>query len=210
MTAEDHSASRLSSFELFAGLPAEELAALEGAMEEKRLPQGKDVFREGEKARYGYFLLEGRISIWYRRGDQEEQVKVLEAGEMFGEEAILGAPLRHASAFVESDALVLRISSSALRARLPSLPNTADVLQTVARGRRLVRGVSFDWLAPDEAVFLATRKTNFLLLPSLALPILLAALSIGGFVLIGARGWPEWSYLAAGLLLLASLAYGGW
>ncbi len=210
MATNNLTPSRLSTFELFAELPAEEIAAFESATEEKRLPKGKDVFREGEKARYAYFLLEGRISIWYRRGDEEEQVKVLEPGELFGEEAILGTGSRHASAFVEADSLVLRISQPALRERLRGLPLTAAVLRTAARGRRLVRGRTFSWLTPDEAVYLATRKTNLLLVPSLALPVLLGLLSLGGMAVIRQQGWPDAAYLMAGAGLLVALAYGTW
>jgi hypothetical protein len=210
MTDGNRPLTRLSTFELFAGLPAEELAALESAMEEKRLPQGKDVYREGEKARYAYFLLSGRISIWYRRGDEEEQVKVLESGELFGEEAVLGDPVRRASAFAEADAVALRISSAALRERLRGLPATAGVLRTAARGRRLVRSDSFSWLTSDEPVYLATRKTNYLLVPGLAPPVLVALLILGGAAFIRAQGWPDWSFGIAAAGLLASLAYGIW
>ncbi|MBN1440763.1 MAG: cyclic nucleotide-binding domain-containing protein [Anaerolineales bacterium] len=210
MAADDHSEPRLSSFELFADLPAEELSALESAMEAKRLPQGKDVFRQGEPVRYCYFILEGRISIWHRLGEQEEQIRVLEAGEIFGEEAVLGAARRHASAFVESDAAVLRISSAAIRDSLRNLPKTDEMLRAVARGRRLVRGASFSWLDPDEAVFLATRKTNFLLVPSLALPILLGFFSMAGFILVFRQGWDGWAYLVPGAGVLAALVYGFW
>jgi hypothetical protein len=210
MATNDHPPSRLSAFELFADLPAEEIAALESALEERRLPKGKDIFREGEKARYVYFLLDGRISIWYRRGDEEEQVKVLEPGEMFGEEAILGTEPRIASAFLEEDSRVLRISHPVLLERLRGLPLTAGVLRTAARGRRLVRGRAFAWLTPDETVYLATRKTNFLLVPNLALPVLLGLFSLGGMAVIRQQGWPNAAYLVAGAGLLAALAYGAW
>jgi CRP-like cAMP-binding protein len=210
MMATNLSPSRLSSFELFADLPAEEIAALESALEQRRLPKGKDVFREGEKARYLYFLLDGRISIWYRRGGEEEQVRVLEPGEMFGEEAVLGAGIRNASAFVEADSIVLRISQPALQERLRGLPLTAEVLRTAARGRRLVRGRSFGWLTQDETVYLATRKTNLLLVPSLVLPVFLGLLSLGGMLVTRQQGWPDAAYLIAGAGLLVAIAYGGW
>jgi hypothetical protein len=210
MTAPDRPSTRLSSFELFADLPAEEAVALDSALTEKRLPQGKDVFREGEAARYCYFLLEGRISIWHRRGNQEEQVKVLEGGEMFGEEAVLGLSRRYASAYTETGAVVLRISAEEIRNRLRALPKASRLLRTVARGRRLVRGVSFSWLAPDETVFLATRKAGALLVPNLAPPILLGLLGLAGFAVIRHQGWPDWAYLIAGAGLLAALAYGAW
>jgi hypothetical protein len=200
----------LSSFEMFADLPAEEIYSLEKALEEKRLPAGKDVFREGEAARCVYFLLEGRISLWHRRGDEEEQIRLLDPGEMFGEEAILGLPRRHASAFVESEAMVLRAASAPLREILRGLPDVAEVLQTIARGRRLVRGVSFPWLEAEESVFLATRKTNALLFSGLAPAVLLGALSLAAVPVILSQGWPLWAYGIAAAGLLAALGYGAW
>jgi hypothetical protein len=210
MNSSDRPGAGLPSFEMFADLPAEEISALEAALEIRRLPAGKDIFREGEGTRYGYFLLEGRISIWYRRGDQEEQVRILNPGEMFGEEAVLGLERRHATAYAESDSVVLRAPSAELRVTLRGLPKTSEVLQTIARGRRLVRGVSFSWLSPDESVFLATRKANVLLVPGLALPVLLGLLSLAAIPVIHSRGWPSWSYLIAGAGVLAAALYGGW
>jgi hypothetical protein len=210
MNSSRRPATGLSSFEMFTDLPVEEISALVEVLEEKRLAAGKDIFREGETTRYGYFLLEGKVSVWYRRGDEEEQARVLNPGELFGEEAVLGLERRHATAFTETDCVVLRASSAALRNRLRALPKTSEVLHTIARGRRLVRGVSFSWLSPDESVFLATRKTNLLLVPSLALPVLLGALSLAAVPVIAQQGWPSWSYLFAGAGLLAALAYGAW
>jgi hypothetical protein len=209
-TPSERPASGLSSFEMFADLPAEEVAALEAVLEKKRLPAAKDVFREGEATRCGYFLLEGTVSVWYRRGNEEEQARVLHPGEMFGEEAILGLERRHASAYVESEAVVLRASSAVLRGILRDLPKLSEVLQTIAHGRRLVRGVSFPWLAADEAVFLATRKTNVLLVPGLALPVLIGLLSLAAVPVVYARDWPSWGYLIAGAGLIAAIVYGAW
>jgi hypothetical protein len=104
----------------------------------------------------------------------------------------------------------LRISHPVLRERLRGLPATAEVLRTAARGRRLVRGSSFTWLTPDETVYLATRKTNFLLVPNLALPVLLALLSLAGMVVIHQQGWPDAAFLIAGAGLLVALGYGAW
>ena len=84
------------------------------------------------------------------------------------------------------------------------------MLRTAARGRRLVRGRSFSWLTRDETVYLATRKTNLLLVPSLVLPVLLGLLSLGGMLVIRQQGWPDAAYLIAGAGLLVALAYGAW
>jgi len=201
---------RITSFPLLADLPPEEAAALETLFEEKQLVQGKDVYREGEPARYFYFLLSGTISLWHRRGSKEEQVRLLTPGEVFGEEALLGLARRHATASVENEAAVLRASSENLSARLRFLPTAQEILRTVARGRRLVRSVAFPWLEPDEAVFLATRKSNLLLFPSMAAPVLLGLISLASIPIIHLRLWPQWTYALSAAGIIFSVAYGIW
>ncbi len=210
MSSSGLSQPTILSFPLLADLPPEEAAALETLFEEKQLIQGKDVYRESEPARYFYYLLSGTISLWHRHGSKEEQVRLLVPGEVFGEEALLGLPRRHATAYVESEASVLRASSESLNARLRFLPAASEILCTVARGRRLVRSVIFPWLEPDEAVFLATRKSNILLFPSLAAPVLLGLVSLASIPLIHFRLWPSWAYALSAAGILFSVAYGIW
>ncbi len=210
MSSSDHSKPRITSFPLLADLPPDEAAALEELFEGKQLIQGKDVYREDEPARYFYFLLSGTISLWHRRGSKEEQVRLLNPGEVFGEEALLGLPRRHATAFVESEASVLRASSESLRSQLRLLPTANEILRTVARGRRLVRSVAFPWLEPDEAVFLATRKSNVLLFPNLAAPVLLGLISLASIPVIHFRHWPIGAYALSAAGILFSVAYGIW
>jgi hypothetical protein len=210
MSASDLPRPGITSFPLLADLPPEEATALEALFEEKQLSQGKDIYREDEPARYFYFLLSGTVSLWHRRGSKEEQVRLLNPGEVFGEEALLGLMRRHATAYVESEATVLRASSESLSARLRSLPTAYEILRTVARGRRLVRSAAFPWLEPDEAVFLATRKSNILLFPSLAPPVLLGLISLASIAVIHFRHWPEWAYALSAAGVVFSIAYGIW
>ena len=210
MSSSDLPTPRITSFPLLADLPTEEAAALEALFEEKQLARGKDVYREEEPARYFYFLLSGTVSLWHRRGSKEEQVRLLNPGEVFGEEALLGLPQRHATATVESEAKVLRASSENLRSQLRLLPTADEILRTVARGRRLVRSVPFPWLEPDEAVFLATRKSNVLLFPSMAAPVLLGLISLAAIPVIHFRLWPAWGYALAAAGFIFSVAYGVW
>jgi hypothetical protein len=74
----------------------------------------------------------------------------------------------------------------------------------------LVRSVSFPWLEPDEAVFLATRKSNMLLFPSLAAPVLLGLISLASIPVIHFRFWPQWAYALSAAGIIFSLAYGIW
>ncbi len=210
MSASELPRSRISAFPLLSDLPPEEAAALETLFAEKRLVEGKDVYREGEPSRYFYFLLSGAISLWQRRGSKEEQVRLFGPGEVFGEEALLGSPRRNATAYVEKETTVLRAPSESLRLRLRSLPRAGEILRTVARGRRLVRSVAFPWLEPDESVFLATRKSNVLLFPSLAGPIALGIVSLASIPFIHLRGLPEWTYVLSAAGVVLALAAGGW
>ena len=152
-----------------ADLPPEEATALEALFEEKQLSQGKDIYREDEPARYFYFLLSGTVSLWHRRGVEGRTSPAAKSrGSIRGGGACSdsrgGTPRRTWKAKRPCCAPPRKACS----ARLRSLPTAYEILRTVARGRRLVRSVAFPWLEPDEAVFLATRKSNILLFPSLA------------------------------------------
>jgi hypothetical protein len=200
----------LSSFPLFSDLPPEEISAFESILEEKSLPAGKDLYRQGEPAKYFYILLNGSIQLNMWRGRTPEQTSLLAQGDCLGEEALLGLDRRQATARLETDAVVLRAASAALLEQLRNLPNIAILLRIVAQSRNLVRTAGFRWLAPEETVYLATRKTDFLLVPGLAIPVILGLASLISIPIIYSKGWPDGSYFFSAIGLVAAVLYGIW
>ena len=92
------------------------LARLAGALEEKNYADGQLVFDEGDPGDSMYFILDGCVRIEKRvqaAGAAHKTLAVLEAGDYFGEMALLDQKPRSASAVAASGARILRLSKEA-------------------------------------------------------------------------------------------------
>jgi CRP-like cAMP-binding protein len=86
------------------------------ALEEKNFTDGQTVFAEGDPGDSMYFLVSGRVRIEKRAeagGAQNKTLTVIEAGDYFGEMAILDQKPRSASAVAIGPSRLLRLSKSA-------------------------------------------------------------------------------------------------
>jgi len=91
-------------------------ARLASALEEKEYNDGQTLFREGDTDDSMYFIVKGRIRIEKRAQAASALHKilaVLEAGDYFGEMALLDQKPRSASAVAAGGVRILRLSKSA-------------------------------------------------------------------------------------------------
>ena len=88
-------------------------------------PAGSFVFREGESGEEMYILQEGQVEVVKRYGPEEKRLSLLEAGDFFGEMAMLETRPRSASARVVADAKVLAIDASTFDQMLREYPEVA-------------------------------------------------------------------------------------
>lgn len=98
----------LSRMALFRYLNYRELVAVSGIADYRSVPSGQVLFREGEEGDELYLLLSGRVSIIKAK----TVIVTLEAGDHFGEMALLDQPRRSAHAVVEREAAFLVIRRS--------------------------------------------------------------------------------------------------
>jgi CRP/FNR family cyclic AMP-dependent transcriptional regulator len=92
------------------------LARLAAALEKKDFADGQSVFVEGDPGDSMYFIWKGSVRIEKRTQAGQAAHKtlaVLEAGDYFGEMALLDQKPRSASAIATGDARVLRLSKAA-------------------------------------------------------------------------------------------------
>ncbi len=84
---------------LFKGLSEEELSIVERAVQEKHFQPESTIINEGDKGTEIYFIKSGKVEIlkndWIP--DQRYRISTLQAGEVFGEMALVGDNIRHAS-----------------------------------------------------------------------------------------------------------------
>ncbi len=111
----------LAPMELFRHCTRAELRAVAQATRPWRRPEGTVVFRQGEPGTRLFLVLEGAIDI-VRDG---RHLVTLEAGETFGEMAMLDEPERSATALVREDCELLLIPRAAFFSLLQSDPALA-------------------------------------------------------------------------------------
>jgi CRP-like cAMP-binding protein len=107
----------LRRYSYFANISDESLKQLAMMAEEKRVPAGTVMFREGDTAAHLSIILAGEIDIQYELGSGEMRtVDVLTAGDILGWSALI-EPYRYtAIATATQDVVLARIDGPQLRA----------------------------------------------------------------------------------------------
>ncbi len=93
--------------------------------------KGDVIFCEFEPGNTFFFLIEGRIKVVKISGDKEKTLDVLEAGELFGEMAILEEAPRSATMIAETKVKALEFNKENFQALLSSKPELAIKLLKV-------------------------------------------------------------------------------
>ena len=115
----------LSRVPLFASLSRGELRLLARTVVERKYAKGETIFRDGEHS-FAFFVVKtGRVELTRRAGAKSAASSELGAGNVFGETALLGGPLR-------------------VMATVKAVEETECLLLPSALLRRLARGSRFD------------------------------------------------------------------
>jgi CRP-like cAMP-binding protein len=114
----------LAQTEFFASAPPDVLRTLVAAGSERRLVRGDLLFREGDRADALYVVLSGRIAIAIANpiDHRETVVSLMEAGDLFGEMAMLDDGPRSAMARALETSTVLSIPFEPVVAAFQSDP----------------------------------------------------------------------------------------
>src|SRR5947207_6191304 len=121
----------LKTSKLFGGMLGAELDALEHTAQVKAYKAGRNIFQEGDPGDGIYLILEGKVQITCLLGqDQRTVLSRLEAGDFFGEMAVLDNQPRSATATAETDATVYFILRDDLLKVLERSPSLAANLVT--------------------------------------------------------------------------------
>jgi CRP-like cAMP-binding protein len=119
----------LSGVPLFAGLSKGQLGELASIADEIDLPEGKVLTREGERGREFFILLGGEAEV-RRKG---KKLDTRQAGEFFGEIALVSDVPRVATVTTASPVRALVITDREFRRLLERVPAIAlKVLEAVA------------------------------------------------------------------------------
>jgi CRP-like cAMP-binding protein len=173
---------RLKPIYIFKGLSDEQILEVARALEVERHPAGEAIFHEKDEGDSFYIINQGKVKVLRQGSGREPKlVTTLGPGDFFGETALLYGRRRSAMVETASEVELLRLSKADFDQLLHKFPQIRPNLLLSTDSRELYRHVKFNWLAPNEVVYLIARKHRLLLYQSLFPPIL-----IGGLIAVAA------------------------
>ncbi|HSG25535.1 MAG TPA: cyclic nucleotide-binding domain-containing protein [Anaerolineales bacterium] len=164
---------------MFRGLEDDDIAKIASRMEEYHHDGGKILYSEGDRGTVFYIIYQGSVRIWRMEEDQERELMLLEAGDKFGEGALLDQVSRSVSVSTLEDTDFLVMHQDDFEWMLAKYPQTEDFLINLLETREKVRDLYFPWLHPGETIHLFKRRHQATLWIDLLKP--LGALLVSGF-----------------------------
>jgi signal transduction histidine kinase len=132
----------LRRFDLFGSLAEEDMDRLAAQVEERVVRTGESLIEEGAPGDAAYMVVDGGFEVIKKSEAQDIVIAVREAGEIFGEMALLEDAPRTATVRAVRDSHVLRIGGDAFQGLLKSSPAAAmSILKTVSRRLRQNEGL---------------------------------------------------------------------
>ena len=128
----------LCSHPLFSSLNENEIASLlrDEVSQERVYPQGAVILRGGEVGDSVFLISSGsvQVTLW-GTGEPRTQLAVLQAGEIFGEMAVLERRPRSATVSARENCLLLEVAGEEIRKLLEAHPEMQVKMYTVVRDR---------------------------------------------------------------------------
>lgn len=87
-------------------------------LERRFCPEGHVIIQEGDQADHAYIIQSGRVSIYMDKGGKPVELARLEAGDIFGETALLFDEARSASAKALDDCNLIIITRQVMEEKL--------------------------------------------------------------------------------------------
>ncbi len=128
----------LQSHPLFSSLNEEEIADLlkDAVSQEHSYSQGAAILKEGEVGDSLFLISSGSVQVALRgEGGPSTSLAVLQAGDIFGEMAVLERRPRSATVLANEDCVLLEITGENIRKLLEVHPEMQVKLYTIARDR---------------------------------------------------------------------------
>ena len=124
--ASDQMVESLRTVPLFSSVGDRDLDAIASLLIERRFPKNKIIVEEGLPGDYMYVIREGRVKVTKLSGDGREQIlALLEAGDFFGEMALLEQAPRSATVRALTETRMLALSRRDFLHLLESSPDLA-------------------------------------------------------------------------------------
>lgn len=147
---------------IFAGLDDNALATLAEYLELQRVNSGADIFRQGDAGSVLYLIASGSVQLHKTYGADELCVATIQAGDWFGDVALLAITNRTVTAIAKETCELWALKASDLR-RLYKLNLKAYALLMMNLARELARRVQLtenEWIKLQHATNAPTRACD--------------------------------------------------
>ena len=195
---------------MFQGIDEEWLTVIAERMKEFERASGELVFAEGDRGSVFYIIYEGSIRVWTVDHGEERQWEVLEAGDKFGEGALLTGNRRAASITALSDSTFLAMHKQDFEWMLENFPEVEEYLITLWESRIKAREMYFPWLNEGEVIHIITRRHPIRLWRELIKPIAALIVSVAIIYFGGLTNFEVVPYLIGFFILFMSIIWGIW
>jgi len=163
---------------LFVELEDQQIAEIATWFTPLQVPEGQRLYSPGDAGEYFYVIQRGSVAITRLIAGEEEDTDILEAGDFFGEAALLENRARSTSATTVTPATLLRLDSERFFRLLRDYPLVKANLERAAQTERIIRRRRFAWLGEDEVIYQIARKDEVILAFYLIIPVLLGISSL--------------------------------
>ena len=120
---------------IFSGLSRAEFDELIEMLNERTVQKGETIIKEGAKDDSLFIIISGRVKVVTSHKKREVELAILEAGDFFGEVALLTKKTRTASIVAEETCSLLEMSRSNFDVLSDSYPQLRHTLETALERR---------------------------------------------------------------------------
>jgi hypothetical protein len=148
---EKISINSLRRVKILAELTDEQIGRFAEFMEAERVAPWRVIVKQGDREDSMYLILEGEFRVRVRSGDKETILATLGVGEFFGDIALFDNGPRSADVIANTDGILLKITSGAVRKLAAEAPAVALPF-LMAMGKTLAARIRSDNKRYSDAV----------------------------------------------------------
>jgi small-conductance mechanosensitive channel len=141
LAQEEERAERMRAVErvdIFAPLERTERELLASAMQRVTFAGGEVILRQGDAGSTLYIVTHGEVAVSLRRGNTDQEVATLRAGEFFGEMSLMTGDARAATCTARTDTVAYLVDHPTVQKVLSLRPGVAEQMTSILLARQAV------------------------------------------------------------------------